>query len=80
MRRHPKLHRRPPLLGLPSLWDLVIAMNPLLAIVSAIFVAPSEQGKIGPDLFRQACKFGLRDRPFRAGRSPHWVQIRPRRQ
>jgi bifunctional non-homologous end joining protein LigD len=24
-----------------------------------IFVAPFEQGEIGPDLFRQACKFGL---------------------
>ena len=27
MRRHPKLHRRPPLLGLPSLWDHDSAMN-----------------------------------------------------
>jgi len=34
VRRHPNLHRRPPLLGLPSLWDLVSAMNPLLAIRS----------------------------------------------
>jgi ATP-dependent DNA ligase len=41
-----------------------------------IFVAPFEQGKIGPDLFEQACKFGLeglvskrKDRPYRAGRS-----------
>jgi ATP-dependent DNA ligase len=24
-----------------------------------IFVAPFEQGEIGPDLFREACKFGL---------------------
>jgi ATP dependent DNA ligase domain len=24
-----------------------------------IFVAPFEQGEIGPDLFRQACEFGL---------------------
>jgi hypothetical protein len=24
-----------------------------------IFVAPFEQGEIGPDLFRHACKFGL---------------------
>ena len=24
-----------------------------------IFIAPFEQGEIGPDLFRQACKFGL---------------------
>jgi bifunctional non-homologous end joining protein LigD len=37
-----------------------------------IFVSEFEQGEIGPDLFRQACKFGLeglvskrRDRPYR---------------
>ena len=42
-----------------------------------IFVSDYEQGEIGPDLFLQACKFGLeglvskrRDRPYRAGRSP----------
>ena len=36
----------------------------------------------GPDLFRQACKFGLegivskrRDRPYRAGRSPDWIKV-----
>jgi bifunctional non-homologous end joining protein LigD len=41
-----------------------------------IFVAPFEQGEIGPDLFRAACRMGLeglvskhRDRPYRAGRS-----------
>jgi bifunctional non-homologous end joining protein LigD len=50
-----------------------------------IFVASFEQGEIGPDLFRQACKFGLeglvskrRDRPYRAGRSPHWVKVKNR--
>ena len=80
MRRHPKLHRRPPLLGLPSLWDLVIAMNPLLAIVSAIFVAPSEQGEIGPDLFRQACKFGYAIAPSAPAARRIGFQIRPRRQ
>jgi bifunctional non-homologous end joining protein LigD len=48
-----------------------------------IFVAPFEQGEIGPDLFRQACRFGLegliskrRDRPYRAGRSPHWIKVK----
>jgi bifunctional non-homologous end joining protein LigD len=48
-----------------------------------IFVAPFELGEIGPDLFRQACKFGLeglvskrRDRPYRAGRSPHWIKVK----
>ena len=42
-----------------------------------IFVAPFEQGEIGPDLFRAACNMGLegmvskrRDRPYRGGRSP----------
>ena len=27
-----------------------------------IFVAPFEQGEIGPDLFRKACEFGRRER------------------
>jgi ATP-dependent DNA ligase len=51
-----------------------------------IFVAPFEQGEIGPDLFRQACKFGLeglvskcRDRPYRTGRSPDWIKVKNRR-
>jgi ATP-dependent DNA ligase len=39
-----------------------------------IFVAPFEQGEIGPDLYRAACRMGLeglvskrRDRPYQAG-------------
>ena len=43
-----------------------------------IFVAPFEQGEIGPDLFRAACNMGLegmvskrRDRAYRAGRCNH---------
>jgi bifunctional non-homologous end joining protein LigD len=51
-----------------------------------IFVSDFEQGEIGPDLFLQTCKFGLeglvskrRDRPYRAGRSPHWVKVKNRR-
>ena len=39
-----------------------------------IFVAPFEQGEIGPDLFRAACGMGLkglvskrRDRPYQGG-------------
>ena len=39
-----------------------------------IFVAPFEQGEIGPDLLRAACSWGLEglvsklaDRPYRAG-------------
>jgi hypothetical protein len=48
-----------------------------------IFIVPFEQGEIGPDLFRAACSMGLeglvskhRDRPYRAGRSPHWIKIK----
>ena len=51
-----------------------------------IFVAPFEQGEIGPDLFRKACNMGLeglvskrRDRPYRAGRSPYWVKVKNRK-
>jgi|SRR4051794_13728932 bifunctional non-homologous end joining protein LigD len=51
-----------------------------------IFVAPFEQGEIGPDLFRAACSFGLegmvskrRDRPYRAGRCNHWVKVKNRK-
>jgi bifunctional non-homologous end joining protein LigD len=49
----------------------------------AIFVAPFEQGEIGPDLFRKACAFGIeglvskrRDRAYRAGTSPNWVKVK----
>jgi hypothetical protein len=48
--------------------------------INGIFLADFEQGEIGPDLFRHACLMGLeglvskhKDRPYRAGRSPHWV-------
>ena len=51
-----------------------------------IFVAPFEQGKIGPDLFRAACNMGLDglvskrvDRPYRGGRSPDWVKVKNRK-
>jgi bifunctional non-homologous end joining protein LigD len=44
-----------------------------------------EQGEIGPDLFRKACEFGLeglvskhRDRPYRGGRSKHWIKVKNR--
>jgi len=43
-----------------------------------IFVAPFEQGEIGPDLYRAACRMGLeglvskrRDRAYRGGRCLH---------
>jgi ATP-dependent DNA ligase len=49
-------------------------------------VAQFEQGKIGPDLFRAACRIGLeglvskrRDRPYQAGRSRHWVKEKNRK-
>ena len=48
-----------------------------------IFIAPFEQGEIGPDLFLAACRMGLeglvskrRDRPYRAGRSPNWIKVK----
>ena len=50
-----------------------------------IFVAPFEQGEIGPDLFRKACEFGLeglvskhRDRPYRGGRQKTWIKNKSR--
>jgi bifunctional non-homologous end joining protein LigD len=50
-----------------------------------IFIAPFEQGEIGPDLFRKACEFGLeglvskrRDSLYRAGTSPSWVKVKNR--
>jgi hypothetical protein len=57
----------------------------LVRRVNGIFLADFEQGEIGPDLFRQACLMGLeglvskhKDRPYRAGRSPHWVKVKNR--
>ena len=53
--------------------------------VHGIHMAPFEVGEIGPDLFRHACLMGLeglvsklRDRPYRPGRSPHWVKVKNR--
>jgi bifunctional non-homologous end joining protein LigD len=58
----------------------------LLADRTAFFVAPTEQGEIGPDLFRAACRMGLeglvskrRDRPYQAGRSKHWIKVKNRK-
>jgi bifunctional non-homologous end joining protein LigD len=51
-----------------------------------IFVAPFEQGEIGPDLFRAACRMGLeglvskrRDRSYQAGRSKYWAKVKNRK-
>jgi len=50
-----------------------------------IFVNPFEIGAIGPDLFRAACNRGLEglvskrsDRPYRGGKSPHWIKVKNR--
>ena len=50
-----------------------------------IFIAPFEQGEIGPDLLRAACNMGLeglvskrRDRPYRGGRSKDWIKVKNR--
>lgn len=50
-----------------------------------IFVAPFEQGEIGPDLFRAACDMGLEgmvskrsDSHYRAGRSKDWTKVKNR--
>jgi hypothetical protein len=48
-----------------------------------IFIAPFEQGEIGPDLFRAACGMGLeglvskhRERGYRTGTSPNWIKVK----
>jgi bifunctional non-homologous end joining protein LigD len=48
-----------------------------------IFVNPFDIGAVGPDLFRAACVMGLEglvskrsDRPYRGGKSPHWVKVK----
>ena len=61
-------------------------LAPLLARrPEGIFVSEFEQGEIGPDLFRQACKFGLeglvskrRESVYRGGRSPNWIKVKNR--
>ena len=51
-----------------------------------IFIAPFEQGEIGPDLFRHACLIGLeglvskhRERVYRSGRCDHWIKVKNRK-
>jgi len=58
--------------------DRLLARRP-----DGIFIAPFEQGEIGPDLFRKACEFGLeglvskhRERAYRPGTSPNWVKVK----
>jgi bifunctional non-homologous end joining protein LigD len=51
-----------------------------------IFVAPFEQGEIGPALFDAACRMKLdgivskhRERPYRVGRCDHWQKVKNRK-
>jgi bifunctional non-homologous end joining protein LigD len=51
-----------------------------------IFVAPFEQGEIGPELFEAACRMGLerlvskhRERVYWPGRCDHWVKVKNRK-
>jgi bifunctional non-homologous end joining protein LigD len=60
--------------------DRLLARRP-----DGIFVAPFEQGEIGPDLFWAACNLGLeglvskrRDGAYRSGRSPNWIKVKNR--
>jgi ATP-dependent DNA ligase len=53
--------------------------------VDGIHIASFEQGEIGPDLFRHACKMGLeglllkhRDRTYRSGRFDRWLNVKNR--
>ena len=54
--------------GLPLSSRRTHLAQPLARRPDGIFVAPFEQGEIGPDLFRAAVTWGLwADRPYRAG-------------
>jgi len=73
--------RRLPLSMRKTNLDRLLARRP-----DGIFVAEFEQGEIGPDLFRAACRMGLeglvskrRDRLYQAGRSKHWVKVKNRK-
>jgi hypothetical protein len=46
--------------------------------LNGIFLSDFEQGEIGPDrlLGLEGMVSKHRDRPYRAGRSPHWVEVR----
>ena len=53
--------------------------------VDGIHLAPFEQGEVGPELFRHACKLGLeglvskhRDSPYRGGRFDRWIKVKNR--
>jgi bifunctional non-homologous end joining protein LigD len=70
--------RRLPLSMRKTNLDRLLARRP-----DGIFVAPFEQGEIGPELFRAACGMGLeglvskrRDRAYRGGRCKHWIKVK----
>jgi len=51
-----------------------------------IFVAPFEQGEIGPEPVLGGLQHGAgglvskrRDRPYRSGRSPDWIKVKNRK-
>jgi bifunctional non-homologous end joining protein LigD len=51
--------------------------------VDGIFMADFEQGEIGPDLFRAACRMGLegivsehRGRAYTGGKCKHWIKVK----
>jgi ATP-dependent DNA ligase len=53
--------------------------------VDGIFMAHWEQGEIGPDLFRAACRMGLegivskhRGRAYCGGKCKHWLKVKNR--
>lgn len=55
----------------------------LVRYPEGIHAAPFEQGEMGAELFRAACKMGLeglvskhRERAYRGGRCAHWVKIK----
>jgi hypothetical protein len=65
---------------------VIIVIDDARGRSDGIFVAPFEQGKIGPDLFDAACRMGLeglvskhRERAYRGGRCDHWVKVKNRK-
>jgi bifunctional non-homologous end joining protein LigD len=72
--------RKLPLVQRKSRLDRLLERRP-----EGMFVNAFERGDIGPELFRAACRMGLeglvsklRDRPYEAGRSRHWIKIKNR--
>jgi ATP-dependent DNA ligase len=72
--------------GLPLSMRKTNLARPPRGRPDGIFVAPFEQGEIGPDLFRAACRMGLEgmvskraDRSYRAGRSKDWIKVKNRK-